>query len=204
MDLIILYYRLKILKSKINNEILGPESVRIILYGNCMELHGCVQFILQMGISPHAIFIIQPTLKNQFQDDFVQRFLQKQEKSLGIHIYENYEFYRWNTKSHVGKSGYYITSLVFKSKFHSFNLNCGLFISFDPVNCNPEFIEILYEHGFLLTEGKLAINHKGQTNCPWVRAAGPFTQYHESEASPKFNQIHYNSEEVGAWVSNVL
>lgn len=194
---------MKILKAKTADDLLPPEAVPIILYGNCMELHGCIQFILELGISPKSIYIVLVDNQNCL-DQFVQNFLLSYEQNLGIHVYEKYEFVRWNLKPHVGRSGFYITSLMFRTKFSCFSMHCGLFISFQPRTADPDFMKVLFQYGLVIWDNKLLINQKGQTNNPDIKAAGAFTHYHESISSPQFNHQYYNDEEVGAWVRNEI
>lgn len=169
-----------------------------------MELHSCIYSILELGISPKTIHVVLTRKKNEpygCPDDFVVRYLMSYEKDLGIHIYDNHEFLRWNLREHVGKSGFYITSLMFRSKLTCFKIHCGLFVSFYPRSADPEFIKVLFQYGLTIWDGKLLINRNGETNCPDIKAAGAFTHYHKSIASIKFNHRYYCDEEVGAWVS---
>lgn len=166
-----------------------------------MELHGCIYFMLELGISPKSIYVVLTGDQGGCPDEFVQRYLLNYEKNLGVTIYEKYEFLRWHLKEHVGKSGCYITSLMFRTKLTCFTIHCGLFISFYSRSVDPEFMKVLFQYGLAILDNKLLINSKGETNCPEVKAAGAFTHYHESISSTKFNHMYYDEEEVGAWVS---
>lgn len=204
LDLLLFYYKMKILKAKIFEDLLPPESIPIIIYGNCMELHGCIYFMLAIGINPKTIHIVLTRNKNEQEgcpDEFVESFLLSYEKELGIHIYEKHEFLRWNIQEHVGKSGFYITTLMFRTKLTCFTIHCGLFVSFCSRSADPEFMKVLFQYGLATWNDKLLINRNGETNCPDIKAAGPITHYHEAIASPKFNHRYYCDEEVGAWVS---
>ncbi|KAK6624035.1 hypothetical protein RUM44_010893 [Polyplax serrata] len=180
-----------------------PRDEKIIIYGHHLQSYLCIQALLKFGIPPHMIVLIEPfplgchsisCLKDPNIDNAVLKTL----KSLEIEHHKGFVLYDWSFCN-----GNQVKTAIFHSQHRKITIKCLAMIPFERRLVSEVTFKAVNEAS-LVYDGKLVINSCFQTNDEYIYAAGGFTKYKRKYYASDRSHRHYNSNEVGRFLAEVI
>ncbi|KAH8307392.1 hypothetical protein KR044_011244 [Drosophila immigrans] len=180
LDRFILFYKVRVLLEDLR------RSYRILIYGNNLSTYECIDFLLKHGVDPMHVVLVQPRevipseqeqkFKNPRDDPNICFILDDMMSDLECTIYRDMTFSHWVQHA----SSNFILEVVFTDSFkNEIRLDCDLFISFKVGYMDPIVKKCLIDSDIHISNNKILVNKKFQTNDPDIYAVGNFIEFNE-------------------------
>ncbi|XP_017777395.1 PREDICTED: cilia- and flagella-associated protein 61-like [Nicrophorus vespilloides] len=169
----------------------------VMVYGHNLECYCCVAALIEFGVPPMYITLVEPAKDKGkehdfiFQDDEIYEKVMKTIGELGINYLPNYKMIEWGLAQDDKQ-----IMVMLESQLRYLEIECLAVFLYNDKSINMQTYEAIVQSG-LVFDGKLVIGPHCNTNDPYIYAAGSVTKYSRRYYANHLLHRYFNSEEIG-------
>ncbi|KAM8711239.1 hypothetical protein ACLKA7_000387 [Drosophila subpalustris] len=191
IDRFILFYKVRVLLEDLR------RNYRILIYGSCLSTYECISFLINHGVSPSQVVLVQPhkhcgteeeqKYKMPSDDTNIEYILDDMMEDLDIKVHRELTFSHWIQH---GSFNFIIEVVFTDGHKKEIAFDCDIFISFNVGYMDRYVKKWLIDSCIDMNDNRILVNKNFQTNDPDIYAVGKFIEFNE----PVNHQYRFVSE----------
>ncbi|KAJ0176198.1 hypothetical protein K1T71_008372 [Dendrolimus kikuchii] len=181
------------------------EENQVVVYGQCIEVYSCIAALLELGLSPNLIALVEPfppedtsALRvNCFNNETVDERVQETLEKLGIRILRQCSLIGWRQIENR------VEVIHLMSPLHAICLPCFALFYYGLKAIDLHAFKAINECG-LVYDGGLVVGPAFETNDPHIFGAGTCTNYSRRLYASRKLHRYYCSEDIGEALARIF
>ncbi|EFN82493.1 Uncharacterized protein C20orf26-like protein [Harpegnathos saltator] len=178
------------------------EERAILLYGRNIDCYCALRGLIEFGVNPRWITLIEPSLNSDETDDDVFYCDREVDEAVtnavlqnGVRVLSGWCMIDWSLTRRIdGQIA--IENITIEKKGETRTLLCDILLNFHEKTINLNAFFAFCRAG-LVFNGSLIIDLECRTNDPFIFAAGTMTKYSRRFRAESSQHIYFSSIEVG-------